>query len=56
MKREKREKEKSNFGVAFITIENSLAAQNLIASFNDLRRDIKEQDRKLYDNFEVYVI
>ena len=44
MKREKLKKEKSNYGVAFLTIESTKTVQDLIANFKNLKRDIKTQD------------
>lgn len=41
MKREKKKKDKSNFGVAFLIVNSKEAADELISSFKDLKRDIK---------------
>lgn len=55
MMREKQKKEKSNYGVAFITVDSTKAVQNAIANFKELKREIKTQDINMYKRFEVFV-
>lgn len=55
MKKETKKKEKTNYGVAFITVATNQEANMLISNIKDLKRDLKVQCRELYERFEVYV-
>lgn len=55
MKREKKKKDKRNYGVAFLIVNSKIVAEDLIANFKDLKREIKLEDPNFYKNFEVYV-
>lgn len=55
MDREKTKKDKSNFGVAFITIDNVISTQDVLNNFNELKREIKLKDIHLYNKYQVYV-
>lgn len=51
MNLEMKVKQKSNFGVAFIMIDNTQDVNDLLSDFNELKKDIKDWDRAIYDRY-----
>lgn len=55
MEKEMKRKEKTNYGVAFITVTSNEEALKLIEDMKEIKKFIKEEQTHLYESLEVYV-
>jgi hypothetical protein len=55
MKREKKKNDKTNFGVAFITIDSFHTALDIVNTLKEFKKDLKKENSDLYYRLEAYV-